>query len=75
MEDSVETDFILKLHFETYHDLEEFRSKYVLPKKEKRGSATARRHSAAREFHYNHPEFSYKECFAIIGDTIALNKY
>lgn len=68
-----ETNFVLKLHFETLADLEEFRSKKLLPQKEKRGSATARRHSATREFHYNNPEFTYKECYKIICDSIKLN--
>ena len=68
-----ETNFILKLHFKTLEDLEEFRCKVLLPQKDKRGSATARRHYATREFHNNNPEFTYKECYKIICDTIKLN--
>ena len=68
-----ETEYILTIQFVSLDALNAFREEHLTPKKEKRGSKTAQRHSATREFLYHHPELSYKEAYKIIGDTIKLD--
>ena len=68
-----QTNFVLTLEFHTLEALNDFREQHLQPKKEKRGSKTAQRHSATREFLYSHPDFTYKQAFKLIGETIKLD--